>query len=265
MALRRTTKSKLYRYSVYAVLIVIAVWAIVTTDWAKIGPLFFNPAVAAKMFPGIITTALVNTLWFTAVAFVGGLLLGVLLALMKLSVIAPFRWIATCWIELFRGLPAILTIFGIAYILPIAVGVPGSKLGGPVVLGLVGLILVASAYMAETIRAGIQAVPKGQTEAARSLGMSPMKTTFWIVVPQGFRIIIPPLTNEFVLLLKDTSLLFIAGSFIWSKELTNFVRDASTQNANGTPLIMAAILYLIVTIPLTRFSAWLERRMARQR
>jgi polar amino acid transport system permease protein len=217
------------------------------------------------MFPGIITTALVNTLWFTAVAFIGGLLLGVLLALMKLSVIAPFRWIATCWIELFRGLPAILTIFAIAFIVPIAVGVPGTKLGGPVVLGLIGLILVASAYMAETIRAGIQAVPKGQTEAARSLGMSPLKTTFWIVVPQGFRIIIPPLTNEFVLLLKDTSLLFIAGSFIWSKELTNFARDASTQNANGTPLIMAAILYLIVTIPLTRFSAWLERRMARQR
>ncbi|MGH3691831.1 MAG: amino acid ABC transporter permease, partial [Microbacterium sp.] len=215
--------------------------------------------------PGIITTALVNTLWFTAVAFAGGLLLGVVLALMKLSTIAPFRWIATCWIELFRGLPAILTIFGIAFILPIALGVPGTKLGGPVVLGLIGLVLVASAYMAETIRAGIQAVPKGQTEAARSLGMSPMKTTFWIVVPQGFRIIIPPLTNEFVLLLKDTSLLFVAGSFIWSKELTTFARDASTQNANGTPLIMAAILYLIVTIPLTRFSAWLERRMSRQR
>ncbi len=217
------------------------------------------------MFPGIITTALVNTLWFTAVAFAGGLLLGVVLALMKLSTIAPFRWIATVWIELFRGLPAILTIFGIAFILPIALGVPGTKLGGPVVLGLIGLILVASAYMAETIRAGIQAVPKGQTEAARSLGMSPMKTTFWIIVPQGFRIIIPPLTNEFVLLLKDTSLLFVAGSFIWSKELTNFARDASTQNTNATPLIMAAILYLIVTIPLTRFSAWLEQRMAKQR
>ena len=188
-----------------------------------------------------------------------------MLALLKLSSIGPFRWIATAWIELFRGLPAILTIFAIAFILPIGLGVPGTKLGGPVVLGLIGLILVASAYMAETIRAGIQAVPKGQTEAARSLGMSPMKTTFWIVVPQGFRIIIPPLTNEFVLLLKDTSLLFVAGSFIWSKELTNFARDASTQNANGTPLIMAAALYLIVTIPLTRFSAYLERRMSRQR
>lgn len=265
MALRRTQKQKLYRYSVYAVLIALAVWAVVSTDWERIGKLYFNPEVALKMLPGIITTGLVNTLWFTAVAFIGGLLLGIVLALMKLSEIGPFRWIATAWIELFRGLPAILTIFAIAFILPIGLGVPGTKLGGPVVLGLVGLILVASAYMAETIRAGIQAVPKGQTEAARSLGMSPMKTTFWIVVPQGFRIIIPPLTNEFVLLLKDTSLLFIAGSFIWSKELTTFARDAATQNANGTPLIMAAILYLIVTIPLTRFSAWLERRMAKER
>ncbi|CAI7632266.1 unnamed protein product [Penicillium discolor] len=171
MALRRTTKQKLYRYSIYAVLLAIVVWAIVSTDWARIAQLYFNPEVAAKMLPGIITTALVNTLWFTAVAFAGGLLLGILLALMKLSVIAPFRWIATAWIELFRGLPAILTIFAIAFILPIGLGVPATRLGGPVVLGLIGLILVASAYMAETIRAGIQAVPKGQTEAARSLGL----------------------------------------------------------------------------------------------
>lgn len=265
MALRRTQKQKLYRYTVYVVLIALLVWALVTADWARLGPLFLNPEVALKMLPGIITTGLVNTLWFTVVAFLGGLLLGVLLALMKLSVIAPFRWIATVWIELFRGLPALLTIFAIAYILPIAVGMRNQDLGGPVMLGLVGLILVASAYMAETIRAGLQAVPKGQTEASRSLGMSPLATTFWVVIPQGFRIIIPPLTNEFVLLLKDTSLLFIAGSFIWSKELTTFARDATTQNGNATPLIMAALLYLVVTIPLTRFSAWLERRMARQR
>ncbi|MFS0852890.1 amino acid ABC transporter permease [Microbacterium sp. 179-I 3D4 NHS] len=265
MALKRTTRSKLYRYTVYAVLIAVLVWAAVSTDWEKIGRLFFNPQVAAAMFPGIITTALVNTLWFTAVAFLGGLVLGIVLALLKLSSIGPFRWIATIWIELFRGLPAILTIFAVTFILPIALGISGRDLGGPVVLGLIGLILVASAYMAETIRAGIQAVPKGQTEAARSLGMSPMKTTFWIIIPQGFRIIIPPLTNEFVLLLKDTSLLFVAGTFIWSKELTTFARDASTQNTNATPLIMAALLYLIVTIPLTRYTAWLERRMARQR
>jgi len=247
----------------YAVFIGAVVLIALMTDWERIGKQFFNLEVAAQLFPDIIVVALRNTILFTLIAFVGGLLLGVLFALMKLSVIAPFRWFATVWIELFRGLPALLTIFAMAFILPIAFGVKPP--GGPVGAGLIGLILVASAYMAEVIRAGIQAVPKGQSEAARSLGMSPMKTMFWVILPQGFRIIIPPLTNEFVLLLKDTSLLFIAGTFLWSKELTTFARDANTTYANATPLIMAAIMYLIVTIPLTRFTAWLERRMARER
>ncbi|WP_309065847.1 amino acid ABC transporter permease [Microbacterium sp.] len=263
MALRRTTRNKLYRYSMYLLFVVLVVWSVVATDWAVVGRQFFNPQVAAEMFPEIITIALKNTIWFTLVAFTGGLLLGILMALLKLSSIGPFRWFATAWIELFRGLPALLTIFAFAFMLPIAlkVQVPGGAIGA----GLLGLIVVASAYMAEVIRAGIQAVPKGQTEAARSLGMSPMKTMFWIVLPQGFRIIIPPLTNEFVLLLKDTSLLFIAGTTVFSKELTSFSRDALTANANATPLIMAAMLYLLVTIPLTRVVAWLERKMAKQR
>ena len=263
MALRRRTRSRIYRLTMYAVFIAAVVLIAVTTDWAKIGKQFFDLEVAAQLFPDIIIVALRNTLLFTLIAFVGGLLLGIVFALMKLSVIGPFRWFATAWIELFRGLPALLTIFAMAFILPIAFGVKPP--GGPVGAGLIGLILVASAYMAEVIRSGIQAVPKGQSEASRSLGMSPMKTMFWIVLPQGFRIIIPPLTNEFVLLLKDTSLLFIAGTFLWSKELTTFARDANTTYANATPLIMAAILYLLVTIPLTRFSAWLERRLAKQR
>jgi polar amino acid transport system permease protein len=131
--------------------------------------------------------------------------------------------------------------------------------------GLVGLILVAGAYMAETIRAGIQGVPKGQAEAARSLGMSAGRTMLSITLPQAFRIIIPPLTNEFVLLIKDTSLLFIAGSTLQTKELTTFTRDALSTYANGTPLLMAAMLYLIITIPLTFLVARLERRTARAR
>ena len=88
---------------------------------------------------------------------------------------------------------------------------------------------------------------------------------FWVVLPQGFRIIIPPLTNEFVLLLKDTSLVYIAGTTIMSRELTTFARDSASATANGTALVVAAALYLIVTIPLTRLAAWLERRLARQR
>jgi polar amino acid transport system permease protein len=117
--------------------------------------------------------------------------------------------------------------------------------------------------MAETIRAGIQAVPKGQVEAARSLGMS----TFWsmtsIVIPQAFRIIIPPLTNEVVLLIKDTSLFFILGFTVSGKELTKFGRDLLSTNANATPLLVAGAMYLLVTIPLTQMVAWLERRQQR--
>ncbi|WP_396658719.1 amino acid ABC transporter permease [Microbacterium sp.] len=263
MALKRRTRSRLYRGTMYVIFFAVIVWVLVSTNWTRLANQFFNPEVAAELFPQIITVALVNTILFTIIAFVGGALLGVLFAIMKLSSIGPYRWFATAWIELFRGLPALLTIFAVAFMLPIAldVRVPFQPVGA----GLLALILVASAYMAEVIRAGIQAVPKGQTEASRSLGMSPMKTMFWIILPQGFRIIIPPLTNEFVLLLKDTSLLFIAGSTIFTKELTTFARDASTMTANSTPLVMAAMLYLIITIPLTRVVAWMERRLARQR
>ncbi|WP_235201503.1 amino acid ABC transporter permease [Microbacterium sp. CH12i] len=261
--MKRRTRQRLYRLAMYAIFVAVIAWAVLSTDWGRFSKQFLDPAVAVKLFPEIITVALFNTLWFTLVGFVGGALLGILFAVMKLSSILPYRWFATAWIELFRGLPALLTIFAVAYMLPIGLGIKIP--GGPAASGLVGLILVSSAYMAEVIRAGIQAVPKGQIEASRSLGMSPLKTMIWVTLPQGFRIIIPPLTNEFVLLLKDTSLVFIAGTTLMTRELTTFVRDLSNQNANGTPLIMAAILYLMVTIPLTRLAAWLERRLARQR
>jgi polar amino acid transport system permease protein len=261
--MRRTTKRRLYRGALYALFVAIVVAVGLSADWQRLATFFFQVDLAREQFPEIVTIALKNTIIFTLVAFFGGLVLGILLALMKLSPVAPYRWFATGFIELFRGLPALLTIFATAYMLPIALGVrlPGGQVGA----GLVGLVLVASAYMAETIRAGIEAVPKGQTEAARSLGMSPARAMFFVVLPQGFRIIIPPLTNEFVILLKDTSLLFIAGSTVLTKELTTFARDGASMNANGTPLVMAAMLYLLVTIPLTRLVAVLERRLKKTR
>jgi polar amino acid transport system permease protein len=133
------------------------------------------------------------------------------------------------------------------------------------VRGVIALGLVAGAYMAETIRAGIEAVPKGQVEAARSLGMSPFWAMTSIVIPQAFRIIIPPLTNEFVLLIKDTSLFFVLGFTASSKELTKFGRDILAANANATPLIVVGLMYLAITIPLTQLVAVLERRNARAR
>ncbi len=261
--MKRTARQRLVRTILYLVFVAVVVVIAVSTDWQRVGQQFFNIEVAKTQWPQIVTIALRNTILFTLVSFVGGLLLGTLMALMKLSSATPYRMFAIGFIELFRGLPALLTIFAMAYMLPIAldVQVPGGAVGA----GLLGLILVAAAYMAEIIRSGIQAVPKGQSEAARSLGMSPSRTMFSIILPQAFRIVIPPVTNEFVLLLKDTSLLFIAGSTLQTKELTTFARDGLTTNANATPLIMAAMLYLIVTIPLTSLVARLEKKMAKAR
>ncbi|WP_216843900.1 amino acid ABC transporter permease [Phytoactinopolyspora alkaliphila] len=232
-------------------------------DWERLRRVFFQLDVAREQFPEIVTIAAKNTVLFTVISFSGGLVLGVTLALMKLSPVLPYRWLATVYIEVFRGLPALLTIFGIAYVLPIAFGVRAP--GGSVGAGLVALIMVAGAYIAEIVRAGIQGVPKGQSEAARSLGMSPARTMFFIVLPQAFRIVIPPITNEFVLLVKDTSLLFIAGSTLLTKEITTFSRDAVSTSGNATPLVMGGMLYLLITIPLTRLVAVLERRMAKTR
>ena len=183
MAMKRRTRQLIYRSAMYAIFVIVVGWAILATDWPRFSKQFLNPEVAAGLFPDIVTVALVNTLLYTLIGFVGGALLGILLAILKLSSILPFRWFATAWIELFRGLPALLTIFAVAYMLPIGLGIKIP--GGPAAQGIIGLVLVASAYMAEVIRAGIQAVPKGQTEASRSLGMSPTKTMFWVVLPQG--------------------------------------------------------------------------------
>jgi polar amino acid transport system permease protein len=125
--------------------------------------------------------------------------------------------------------------------------------------------VVSSAYIAETIRAGIEAVPKGQVEAARSLGMRPSWTLVSVVLPQAFRIITPPLTNELVILIKDTSLLFIAGMALGDRELTTFARDTVSSQANSTPLVLAALLYLVITLPLTQLVAKLERHNKRGR
>ena len=219
-------RSKLYQAAMYVVAAAIALTVAFLADWETIGRNFFNTDVARDMFPDVILISVRNTIIYTALSFALGLVLALGLALMRLSSVPPFRAFAIAYIELFRGLPALITLIFVGFGLPIAFrwSVPGGTLGS----GSLGLAIVAGAYMAETIRAGIEAVPKGQAEAARSIGMSQTRTMFTIVLPQAFRIIIPPLTNELVLLIKDTSLFFILGSTPGSKELTKFARDFMT-------------------------------------
>ncbi len=261
--MKRTTRRRLNRAVLYTVLVAFVVFLAVVTDWQAVKTNFFNTETMKDLFPDIVTIGVKNTVVYTLVAFVGGLTFALVLALMKLSPVAPYRWLATGYIEFFRGLPALVVIIGFGFAVPIAFNwrPPGGSVGA----GVVALIVVSAAYMAETLRAGIQAVPKGQTEAARSLGMSAGRTTYSIVLPQAFRIVIPPLTNEFVLLLKDTSLLFVIGVALTQRELTTYARDGLTEFANSTPLTVAAILYLIITLPLTRLVAYMERRQQRAR
>ena len=256
--MRKTTKQRLVRTVMYAVFVVLVVLLALAADPQAIQQNFLNADVARQNWPEIVTIAAKNTVIYTVIAFVFGLIGGLVLALMKLSVVGPYRWAATVYIEFFRGLPALVVIIAFAVSVPIAFHwrPPGGTTGA----GLIGLIVVAAAYMAETIRAGIQAVPKGQTEAARSLGMSGLWTTVSVVLPQAFRIIIPPLTNELVVLIKDTSLLFVVGMAAGARELATFSRDGLVTYGNSTPLLMAAVMYLIITLPLTQLVAYMERR-----
>ncbi|MDR0784167.1 MAG: amino acid ABC transporter permease [Propionibacteriaceae bacterium] len=257
--IRPTVRRRVSRISSYVVFVALVVVLAFMADWPRIRFYFFNAEVAASMWPRILR-ATWNTLLYTAVSFTIGTALATALALMKMSK-GPFKAFAVAFIEIFRGMPALLTIFLLVYAVPIAfkgMKYPGGMIWG----GVLGLIIVTGAYTAEIIRAGIMAVPKGQREASRSLGMSPMHTTVSVILPQAFRIVIPPLTNELVMLLKDTSLLFIAGATVLSKELTQFGREGVTTFGNGTPLIVVAVFYLIITIPLTYLVSRLEKKMA---
>lgn len=261
--MKRRTRRRVLRASLYVLFVAAILTAVVLADWERIGRAFANPELARDMFPDVLTVAAKNTVVYTVLSFALGLVGGLVLALMKISPIRPYRWVAVAYIELFRGLPALVTIMAVGFVVPIAfdITIPGGILGK----GTLALGIVAAAYMAETIRAGIEAVPRGQMEAARSLGMSYAQAMASIILPQAFRIVVPPLTNEFVLLIKDTSLLFALGTTPLTKELFKFGRDAMSETFNGTPLTVIALVYLAITLPLTRIVARLEKRTAHAR
>jgi polar amino acid transport system permease protein len=259
---RRTRRRLTHDAAIVVPLAVLAV-VILSTDWGRVKRAFFEPSIAADLFPKIVTVGVRNTVTITALAFVGGLALGLAAALMRLSSLRPYRWLGTAYVELFRGVPALVTLILVGFAMPIALGVRVP--GGDLATKAFALSLVAGAYIAEVIRAGIQAVPRGQTEAARSLGMGPTRTMVSIVLPQAFRVVVPPLTNELVLLVKDSSLVYVLGTTASTIELTKFGRDAVSRTFNGTPLTIVALLYLAISLPLTRLSAALERRGARSR
>lgn len=257
-------RQRISRGAQYAIFIVAAGVLLVVANWGEIREHFFDLEVAGNALPDLFVVALKNTVVFTLTGYAFGFVLGMVVALMRLSSVGPYRWISLIYIEIFRGVPALLIFLMIGFGVPTAF--PGFDVPGGI-YGTVALALglVSAAYLAETFRAGIQAVPRGQMEAARSLGMSYSRAMISIIIPQALRIVVPPLTNELVMLFKDSSLVFVLGVTSATSELTKFGSDLATEHADTTPMVIAGLTYLLVTVPLGYLVRRLEARQARGR
>lgn len=222
---------------------------------------FFSWHYAQKSLPHVLTGLWLN-LKVMVIAEIFVLVLGLLIALARTSnrpILFPLRIIAAAYTDIFRGLPLLLVLLLVGF------GIPGLRLSwlpnNAVLLGTVSLILTYSAYVAEVIRAGIEAVNPAQRMAARALGLSQAQTQRRIVLPQAFRKVTPPLLNDLVSLQKDSGLISVLGAI-------DAIRAAGIDTAltfNFTPYVVAGLLFVALTIPLTRFTDWLTRRQDRAR
>jgi polar amino acid transport system permease protein len=213
------------------------------------------------------------TLKLSIVAGILSLAWGLVLAVLRQlpgKATAPIRWITIAYIDIFRGIPLLLVLFLVSGfmssaqaedVIPRSIGLP-EWFGEETWFwyGVISLTLTYGAYMAEVYRAGIEAVPRGQTEAARSLGMSHGQAMRYVVVPQAVRKVIPPLLNDYIALMKDTSLVSVIGAL----EVVQTGFDIQSAEFNGSGLVLGAIFFLAVTIPLARLIDYLIARQQRR-
>jgi His/Glu/Gln/Arg/opine family amino acid ABC transporter permease subunit len=195
------------------------------------------------------------TLWIATVAMALSLVLGLVVAMLRLSRFPPLAWLAAAYINVFRAIPLFVFIIYVYYGVSIAVGINFQ----PITAGIIALTLQYAAWMAEIFRSGIQAVPKGQREAALSLGMGRPRVFASIVLPQALRIVIPPTGNMFVGMVKDSSLVSIIGV----AELVRTTQLLVSQTFRPFEFYTAAVLfYLAITLGLSYGMRLLERRLA---
>lgn len=196
-----------------------------------------------------------NTLQVSLIALVGSFILGTLLAVMRISPIKLLSWISMAFVEFIRNIPLILIVF-LFFLGPSSMGLPLSGF----VAGTLGLTIYTAAFIAETVRAGIQAVPKGQSEAARASGLTYAQNMRYIVLPQALKIVIPPIGNQFLNLVKNSSVLSVVAGL----DLMYFADLVSTKTfVTFSVYIFVALFYLVITIPLSFGIAYLERRIAK--
>jgi polar amino acid transport system permease protein len=238
----------------------IAYVVVSSPGWPDVQRTFFSASHFASSFPDIVA-ALSKNIQLFLLAEVGILVLALVLAVMRSlpgPVFFPVRLLAVAYIDLFRGVPSILVIYLLGFGIP-ALDIPGVT-GDVFIWGLVALVLVWSAYVAEVYRAGIEAIHPSQEAAARSLGLSRAQGMRYVVLPQAVRRVIPPLLNDFIGLQKDTALV----SFLGVIEVFNRTIIESGGSFNFTPYLVCAVLFLVLTIPMARLVDWLAARDRRR-
>jgi His/Glu/Gln/Arg/opine family amino acid ABC transporter permease subunit len=217
---------------------------------------FFNVEFLEGTIGGALRSAK-NTLVLAFVGELGGIIIGLLLAVLAISHRKVVRAPARAYINFFRGTPLIwqLSFFAFVFLLGFQLNM------GAYTVALIVFSLNTGAYAAEVFRAGIQSIERGQMEAARSLGMSYLQAMRYAIVPQAVRRVIPPLMNEFVILIKDTSLIVVLGLAFTEYDLYTFARSGQSSTGNATFFVAAAVGYLVVTLPLIRVVTAIEKRL----
>lgn len=231
-----------------------------TTGWPIVQETFFNGEQFVESFPGLLEAFMLNvTIFLIAEPLI--LVFSLVIALvrtLRAPIFLPLRVIATIYVDVFRGVPTILVIFLLGF------GVPALQLQGvpsdPVFWGTTALVLSYSAYVAEVFRAGIGSVHSSQRMAARSLGLTVGQTNRYVVLPQAIRNVVPPLLNDFISLQKDTALVAVLGPI----EVLRQAQIDASSTFNYTPYVAAALIFIALTIPMTRFADWVQARMARR-
>ena len=228
------------------------------SDWVKAWNsnkflrLFFNPSIVVSSFP-IVFQGFLMAVAIVAVAFPIAIPIGLCLSLMRMARLRLLRGIASLYVNVVRGTPLFLQIYIAFFGLPLAgIQIPSFP------LGVVVLSMNSAAYLCEIFRAGIQSIPVGQTEAARSLGMNGAQTMIFVIIPQTVRRVIPTMTSEFILLYKDTSMLAAVGVM----EVVMYAKTIVASTGSITPYIVAACFYLVITLPLAKVVGRLEHRLA---
>lgn len=232
-------------------------------QWDKLGYAFFNWKVLSETgsYGSTVTgwaellQGLLMTLEIAILAALFGTILGLLLAVFRSLNDPILNTFIIIWVDFFRAMPIIVLMMIIYYALPY-LNITLSS----VVSGILALSLNSSAYISEIFRAGIESIHHNQVEAARSLGLTTMQTMRLVILPQAMRVVMPPLTSNYVAMLKDTAIC----SSIAIMELLKTAITLQAWKANPTPLVAATVIYLIILLPLARFSTVLENRMKRK-